>query len=140
MLIIKRYRVPIVELQKHVDPLSGWLWNCDPITAGEIKAAVASRELESEPWDQAKDRLQGPDGRDFHVRRIAHFVADGLPTDEHTVQLNLDKQPDNREIGVVNGNHRIAAAIVRGDTMIDATVYYFDAADLSRLLPGAVEL
>ena len=140
MLTIKRYRVPVAELQKHVDPLSGWLWGCDPITSDEIKAAAASQQFETDPWDKAKDQLQGPDGRDFHVRRIAHFVANGLPTDEHTVQLNLDKQPNGREIGVPNGNHRIAAAIVRRDTEIAVTVYFFDVDDIARLLPGAVEL
>jgi hypothetical protein len=140
MVIFKRYRVPVMELQKYVNPLSGWLWGCAPIAPSEIVAAVAAQQFEEVPWDRAKDRLQGPAGRDFHIGRIAYFVANGLPSDGYAVQIDLDLQPDDREIGIVNGNHRIAAAILRGDAQIDATVYFFDAAEVARLLPGSIEL
>jgi hypothetical protein len=140
MVIFKRYQVPVAALQRHVDPLGGWLWGCTLISVSEIMAAVAAQQFEIEPWDQAKERLQGSTGREFHVRRIATFVANGLPSDSYAVQINLDRQPDDREIGIVNGNHRIAAAILRGDAYIEATVYFFDPADVDRLLPGSIEL
>ncbi|NNM56231.1 hypothetical protein [Acidocella sp.] len=138
-LKIKRYRVPVIGLQKHVDPLKGRLWGCDAITEAEIRTAVAARQFETEAWDSASANLQGPSGRDFHIRRVAHFVESGLPNDKHSIQLDLQRQPDGSEIGVMNGNHRIAAAIVRGDAHVEALLYVWDRVDISRLLPGAVE-
>ena len=136
---IELHRVPVDELLHHVNPLNATLWGCDPISEPEILAAAENDQLESEPWDQAKGRLQGPEGRKFHIERIAHFVKIGLPCDQFRVQLDL--QPSaGKEIGILNGNHRIAAARIRGDATIDALLYFFDAADITRLLPGARKL
>jgi hypothetical protein len=136
----KRVRIPITSLTGKVDPLSGRLWGCAPISASEIITAVEQGALEPRPWDEVKDDLQGPAGRSFHIRRIATFVRNGLPSDDHAIVLDLQPQPDGLPIGVQNGNHRLAAALFRGDAHVDALVFVFDQADLDHELPGWTEL
>jgi hypothetical protein len=137
---MKSYRVPLATLAQHVDPLDGALWGCTRITSAEVNRAVADNSFQYEPWDMRKDQLQGPQSRDFHIQRMAHFVAHGLPADEHSIRISLDQQPNGNQIGIDNGNHRIGAALIRGDPFVDALVYFFDPGDVHRLLPGAVEL
>ena len=136
----KRIRIPMVSLTGKVDPLAGRLWVCDPIEASEIVEAVDQGAHEPRPWDEVKDALQGPGCRSFHIKRVATFVRDGLPSDDHAIVLDLQPQPDGLPIGVQNGNHRLAAAQIRGDAHIDALVYVFDQADLDRELPGWMAL
>ena len=136
----KRIRIPMVSLTGKVDPLAGRLWVCDPIEASEIVEAVDQGAHEPRPWDEVKDALQGPGGRSFHIKRVATFVRDGLPSDDHAIVLDLQPQPDGLPIGVQNATHRLAAAQSRGDAHIDALVYVFDQADLDRELPGWMAL
>ena len=135
-----KLRIPTQSLLGKVDPLSGRLWCCSRINRAEILAAAAAGAQEERPWDTVKDELQGPKGRAFHIARIATFFEDGLPNDDHSIVLELQDQPDGLPIGVQNGNHRLAAALLRGDEHVDALVYYFDSADPDRLISGWVAI
>ena len=44
------------------------------------------------------------------------------------------------DMGIENGNHRVAAAGIRNEETIDALLFFFDEADIERLLPGARKL
>lgn len=132
----RRLRIPTTSLVGKMDPLSGWLWGCDAISSAEILAAVAQGAIEARPWDEVKDALHGPSGRSFHIERVATFVREGLPSDNHSIVLDLQPQPDGFPIGVQNGNHRLAAAQIRGDEHVEALVYLFDQNDLDRAIPG----
>lgn len=131
-----KLRIPTRSLLGQVDPLSGQLWGCTRIDRTEVLAAAEAGVREERPWDTVKEELQGPDGRAFHIARIATFLQDGLPIDEHSVVLDLQDQPDGLPIGVLNGNHRLAAALLGDEPHVDALVYYFDPADLDRLISG----
>lgn len=135
MIMQAKVRIPTSSLLGKVDPLSGRLWGCSRIDRAEVMAAAARTAREERPWDTVKDELQGPAGRTFHIERIATFVQDGLPNDAHSIVLDLQDQPNDLPIGVQNGNHRLAAALIRGDEHVDALVYYFDPSDCDRLIP-----
>jgi len=139
-MIFRRLSIPLTELREHVDPVAGELWGCQTLlTEDEIKQAESDGRFESTPWDTVKDQRHGPGSRDFHIGRIAYLVQHGWQDDEHTIRLNLDTTL-GKSIGIDNGNHRICAALVRGDESLNVSVYFFDEADLARLLPGATEL
>ncbi|GAB30346.1 hypothetical protein APS_0948 [Acetobacter pasteurianus subsp. pasteurianus LMG 1262 = NBRC 106471] len=44
---------------------------------------------------------------------------------------------DQSPIHIDNGNHRLAAAFIRNDPTVKALLYYFDASDVSAVLPSA---
>ncbi len=138
MVQAKKFRVPLDELLQHVNPLDGAIWGCAALTEAEVNAAVKAERFESRNWDQEKGQLYGPQGRDFHIQRIAYFVKHGLPSDEHSIRLNMEPVGD-KQMGIDNENHRIAAASLRNDPTIDALLYFFDLDDIKRLLPGATE-
>lgn len=135
---VELFNVCMAELQPHIDPLGGALWGCDRIQPSEVLAAMAANKLEERTWDREKDELQGPGSRDFHVRRVAYFVAMGLPNDSHRIRLSVDALDPSQPIRIDNGNHRLAAAIIRGDAIVQALLYHFDRADVARFLPSAV--
>lgn len=133
------FLIPLEELKLHVDPLSGDLWQCDPIQEDAVLDAVRKGELEACNWDDVKGELQGAIGHSFHVRRVANFVANGLPVDAYSIQLFLgEASADGVGVTVNNGNHRIAAAVLRGDETVRALLYYFHEEDPGQYFPGAL--
>ena len=132
------FDIPLSILNKHVDPMAGELWGCDRICGEEVHAAVTENDLESNNWDAKKDDHHGLKGRTFHVRRIAYFVKNGLPVDEHSIQLFIGSASASGDgITINNGNHRISAAMVRNDETVRALVYYYEDRELNDILPGA---
>jgi hypothetical protein len=135
------YRVPVAEVVRYLDPLSGKRWRCDPITSEEVNRAITNGNFEPVAWDTVKDRLSGPDARDFHIRRIAYLVkhSSALEQDDmHPIMF----EPDS-DIATQNGNHRIAAAQIRRDERIAVKLFVSenDPEDVVlQLLPGAIAL
>ncbi|MGV1908345.1 hypothetical protein [Agrobacterium cavarae] len=136
MLKVELFQVAVHELRGRVNPLGGTLWGCAPIREGEVTHAVAQGELEGRHWDGVKDELHGPNSRDFHIRRIAFFVENGLPDDDYRIRLAIDAT-DRSPIRIDNGNHRLAAAFIRDDPTVKALLYYFDGLDVDTVLPNA---
>jgi len=133
---IELFEISVPELRAQVDPLNGELWGCGTIQEDEVKRAVTQGDLGTQHWDGVKDDLHGPDSRDFHIGRIAFFVKNGLPDDNYRIRLGVDAM-DQSPIRIDNGNHRLAAAFIRNDPTVKALLYYFDASDVSAVLPSA---
>jgi hypothetical protein len=131
------YLLQLTDVVGLVDPLDGALWGCGRIDAADVKAAASADQFETRAWDQVKDQLHGPNSREFHIQRVAYFVRHGLPDDEHNIRLTVDGLDPSKPIRIDNGNHRIAASLVRSDTEIKVLLYYFDIADVERYLPNA---
>jgi hypothetical protein len=141
MVIRKNYEILVEELKRHVDPLAGALWGCASIEAEEVIAAADVGLFPAEPWDSAEVGMRSvrhlPGARDWHIRRIAKFVKEGLPDDEHAISLQLDETDPKQQVIIGNGNHRIAAAIVRNDSVIVARVTAIDPEEIQRIFPRA---
>ena len=135
------YRVPVAEIVKYFNPLSGKRWGCNPITPTEVKRAASEGNLRSEPWDTAQTRFCGVTARDFHIQRIAYLLKHSAPLEQdHKHPILFDPDPG---IGIQNGNHRIAAAQVRDDREIVVKLFLDESEpqDLAlKSLPGAVKL
>ncbi|MEO9652402.1 MAG: hypothetical protein ABJ360_10260 [Roseobacter sp.] len=132
------FLIPLDELKPHVDPLAGTLWQCDPIQKKAVLDAVQNGEFDTRYWDDEKDDLVGRIGHSFHARRIANFVANGPPVDEYSIQLFLgEASAVGVGVTVNNGNHRIAAAILRGDKTVRALLYFSQIEVPYQYFPGA---
>ncbi len=135
MVKICPFLIKLNVLGRCVDPLDGVLWGCERITREEIREAVAKDELEERNWDTEKQDLQGPAGREFHIKRIAYFVAHGIPSDNQNIQVFVGDAAANARVSINNGNHRIAAAIMRGEDAVRALIYFLDMSDVEKFLP-----
>lgn len=118
--------LPVAGLVALNDPMSGWEWDCEPLDASTVSWALSTGSLEATPWSQAAEEI-GEDGWPaFHVGRVAYLVrhvsAEPIELDvEPWGDIAGDRQP--RVVGgcrlrIDDGNHRLAAAVVRGDETI----------------------
>jgi hypothetical protein len=131
------YEVSIEELRACVDPLNGKMWKCDPIEVAEIRAALESGNVEERPWSEVKSSLEPSLHRAFHVARIALLASKPAEADDtHKVMIGI--APDR--IWIYDGNHRIAAAIVRGDVAMKVWIAPYDESAVLTHLPSAKPL
>lgn len=117
--------VPIGNLTALVSPFEDEIWGEDGsvgvISAEDVRACsdiAIGATPSSVLFADQKDRA-------YHISRIAYFVAYGHPhlkEDYHPVVVDVGLfgyMPPNI---VLDGNHRLAAAIIRGDTHIQVSV------------------
>lgn len=129
-----RYSIPIESLKAVINPLDGTMWQVDPIDPNEVKDAAERGEVCDRPWAEVQAAQLPRDlHRTYHVRRLAWLLnAAPCVKDEHKIMLCVSAD----RIWFYDGNHRIAAAIVRGDTLIDLSIASSDEIDLAALFKG----
>lgn len=108
-----------------VNPLESNPWTGSPLTALDVSDAMVYGSGGHEPVEcQESLDLYGCDS--CEVQRIAHFVQEGWTS------TLLDPEPITLDVGVgnyfpewmlVDGNHRVAAAIVGGVEWVDVSVH-----------------
>ena len=88
----------------------------EPITRDEVQRAIddGSHAQATEPWTDIYDR-------EYHVRRVAHFVVEGWE-DPLDMDLGVPVLGFVPEHPLHDGNHRFAAAIFRGQASVGASV------------------
>ncbi|NKI99574.1 hypothetical protein [Novosphingobium sp. SG707] len=129
-----KYVIPIASLTAHVNPLDGKMWNVSPINSSEVNQAVVDNNVDDRPWQEVKEyleRLPTNDQREYHIKRIAWLVTNHCGNSAHP--MGIAELPSG--IGFVDGNHRAAAAIVRGDSEIELVVAILG--DVTAVFPGA---
>jgi hypothetical protein len=103
----------IVDLQKLtsiINPLLNppWAEVTAPIKIEEIENASAQSHMEYDPFK--------PETRQKHIERIAFFAKNGWQDEPISIVLRSNVYP------IYDGNHRLCAAIFRGDSWIAANV------------------
>lgn len=128
--------MPISSLRAVIDPLDGKIWKVDPINEVEVRNAVACGQVCDRSWQDLQKICLPPDlHRTFHIMRIAWLVNLAPRSDE---DHNLILCVSANSIWFFDGNHRIAAAIVRGDPMIDLYIINSEELDIYAQFPGAI--
>jgi hypothetical protein len=112
--------VDCLSVQKLLDfcnPFSGICWDIKEISFSDVEKAIANSKSESAPFSSGKSSKIW--SRNKHIERIAYLV------------VNYNNEPINIDVGipslgygiewpVIDGNHRLAAAIFRGEKSIAA--------------------
>lgn len=119
--------IPVARLKKLCNPWASWVELDRPITQAEVRACLrqGGAELSHTPlWTElafGRSALTAEENRQGHIRKIAWFVQNGF------------NEPISLEVGceglgvlpghlVEDGNHRLAAAIMRKDKTIPARI------------------
>lgn len=139
--------VGLAELARACSPFDGEQWDCDPIDPTEVLAAARAGVTEREAWDSANERTRGPgsafDHRGFHVRRMAHMLS--RPEDaQGALALAFEGYVDRlgrdtRRVFLLEGNHRLGAAMLRDASLpgdVEVVVEAAEFEDICRLLPS----
>lgn len=137
------YRVPVADILASWDPFKAWgVPRISPadvmaLTDTDIKAHRGSQPVDTDIQTGARNTISAM--RMQHIARIAWLVknVDETPIEIEVGCPSLDSRPKFQAFEVSDGNHRLAAAAIRGDD--DIIVYpggeldYFES-----LFPAAV--
>ena len=124
--------VPVGVLAGFCNPFEAVCWHGDldrPITMDEVAEAVVAVALCAPAEEEHLPATQT--ARATHVARIAWFVVHGW-NDPVSIDVGVPALGHHTGWMVDDGNHRLAAALFRGDTSISA--------EISGQLSYAVEL
>lgn len=115
----------ILDLKKFVErcnPFRDTVWfevGETPITREEVTTAIEENRLREEPCPEFSYGF-GPQGsRQAHVERVAYLAVHGW-TDAIQIDLGVPSLGCHVDWPVIDGNHRLAAALFRGDSQIEA--------------------
>lgn len=121
---LKPVMVPIKNLERIWSPYRQPLWGPNPLRLGDVRKALQNRDFEKKEYNPDKalynDKYRWPLER--HAARVAFFVLNGW---KNPIQIDVGVpefqgwQPGDI---VVDGNHRLAAAIYRHDKEILADI------------------
>lgn len=112
---IRPWTVPVAALREIADPTATWPWVAIPGGVTDFATIMALKPL---PRPLTEDENHGFDSTP-HLRRIAHLVAVGW---DDPIDLDVGLMGNHDWWPVVDGNHRLFAAIVRGDEFIQVEV------------------
>lgn len=103
--------------QWDADPFVQHVWEIEtPITREEVGAAIFDQSCETAAEPVAADA-----DRETHIRRVAYLAVHGWE-DPIEVDLGIPSMNFLPDWPIQDGNHRLAAAIFRGDRSIMAEV------------------
>lgn len=119
------YNIPVNELSDRVDVFSCWMYLDRPICHSEVLDCI--NEGQEELVDTESLELGGVKNssllREGHIRKIAYFVKNGF-NDPISIDLGFpEMNAVNTGHIIDDGNHRLAAAIIRGDKEIKAQIH-----------------
>ncbi|UXT53246.1 hypothetical protein FY136_28715 (plasmid) [Agrobacterium tumefaciens] len=133
-----KYRMPMASLISVMNPLDCKTWQVEPITPSEVREAIDRKEFAEVSWQTALEKgIDREIHRIFHVRRIAYLAANP-PSEDGGHKMHLAVSKD--KTWFYDGNHRAAAAIVRGDPTIELWIASSGELDLPTLFPGLEEI
>lgn len=118
------YRVPMSILLDYIgDPFELMVWDCPVFTREDVLAVSEGDEVATPYNDDIQDLVIGQDS--YHIGRIAYLLRHGWDesgADLRTPVLEFSLSNDPyRTHPLLDGNHRFAAAVLRGDAFF--TVY-----------------
>ena len=118
--------VSVDVLKKHWSPFNSrtrpWSLRDKAISEKDVKQAVSQGELVSCGREE-HFKYYGDDLRGLHIKRIAWFVVHGVESPISIYICPFLKESNGSYPWIVSdGNHRLAASIVRGDEIIKSNI------------------
>lgn len=121
-----RSRVPLAALLSIADPVSTppWPRTRSSWDVAEIRRRAAERDYGDGghlPWILNRGLSRAEDHGPFHMARVAWLM-----NNEHAPEVTIGAAETITDYGdwpILDGNHRLAAAILRGDEEIDLVIH-----------------
>lgn len=108
-------KVPLKNLLKICDPRHAWPWRCDPPSSDEISRLLRIAQEIAEPVAADATAQQ-------HIGRVRYLAKHGWSDSiEIDVGVPCAGYPGPKW-PVIDGNHRLWAATIRGCSLIDVAV------------------
>lgn len=114
-------RTNVAWLARIKNPLLTPPWGIDRIHAHEVLPAAADGRYAhpAHPDGLRADPAPRPTCRECDIARIAYFTTHGWPEDDpHPIEVDVGLGTYIPQWPIIDGNHRLAAALIRNDTLI----------------------
>ncbi len=121
------YRLGVIKFQERCNPIRDNCWGLsDPITCSDVEKAINANDLfqPGSIGNNKSDYLSKTPDQElaiFHTTRIAWFVVNGWNDPIH-VDVGVPSLGCYPKWPLQDGNHRFAAAFIRGDNFILANM------------------
>ena len=129
------WEVKVAQITSRYKPLDQW--GVGKITEAEIQTAVRGKRFDFRVHDTLPDDWPKRLAKRYHIERVACLVVrrDNAPIeiDVGIPALNYTHEDD---LIIIDGHHRLAAAMIRGDQAIQVT-YGGQESEFKRLFPDA---
>lgn len=110
-------RVPVKNLKRICNPFEHCVWDIPkPVTIDEVSMVLATGAMAADYDEDLHDKSSID-----HAQRIAYFVHNGWQ-DPIVIDVGVPTLGFNPDWIIWDGNHRLAAAIYRGDKFIEAEI------------------
>ena len=130
------YKIEISDLLNLVNPLDGQMWKCGRIEIGLIKEARELKKNESRSWNTVVNiDITIEEQREFHISRIATLVDNVI---DEPITLILENHIEPIKAYLNDGNHRLAAAFIRGDKNINVLVAASSNNPIKNVFPSSI--
>ena len=107
--------IPIAKILEIANPLKDWIWNCAGVLEKDFQALVAAAPLQALPVKPDAPQIE-------HLGRIRYLIENDW-SDPIDIDVGV---PSLGYAGpawpVTDGNHRLAAAALRGDVSIQVDI------------------
>lgn len=114
--------IPLASLLEYWDPTIDDVWGCGPIDENDVLRQVSSLNNASSPTRLDSENFSS---YDFNTARIAYLIYHGWDApdvDVEPVTVDIGTQGYTPDELVPDGNHRLAAAKIRGDKTIAISI------------------
>lgn len=132
------YRVPMSLLLDYIgDPFELMVWDCPAFTREDVLRVTEDEETSTPYNSETQDLVAGQSS--YHTARIAYLIRHGWDDSGEDLRTPILEVAFGGEYGIgahplLDGNHRFAAAILRGDEFF--TVYIDGDLDQAEKLLG----
>jgi hypothetical protein len=133
------FEVRIADLADKVNPFDCKEWGCDPIDPDDVLQALKEGRFQTESWQVVNSRFRARSFNDiaFHIERIAYLMVN---PDDKPLSCEIEEDIGLSNLRVYDGNHRLAAAILRGDQTVAIEMDEWSVDKLLTVLPSATPL
>ena len=110
--------IPLAALLEYADPTLDNPWGCGQIHQQDVLNEVGYSTMEDAP-PEFNSRLYL--SYEYNIQRIAYFVEQGWDSteeDREPITIDIGLEGYTPEYLISDGNHRVAAAKIRGDRSI----------------------
>ena len=112
--------ISVPTLAELCNPLKDMVWSAGRVTRADVKLALRQNDLRSESVDPSYAPRESLSKQD-HVARIAYLVKYGW-NDPIQIDVGVPALGVYVDWMIIDGNHRMAAAIYRNDSTISSEI------------------
>lgn len=110
-------KIDVANIAAICNPFETNIWPCNPVTVEMVEECIVSKKFNKEVYTRVRDVYRDWTAEE-HAERIAFYVVNGWENETIHIDVGCPSFGFCPDWIVLDGNHRLAAAIFREDKQI----------------------